>query len=96
LAEIADAINLDTKNLEARYNTEEKFILCDSKFGYNEHHGHDPQKLLLIGFLYCSYEGDAEEHLSNLWYLANPNFQANVSLQKVLSLLEDILYISID
>ena len=45
--------------------------------------------------MYCSFY-DEMEHMENLWHLINPNFKQKVSMKTVRSVLEDLLYISID
>ena len=78
---IAPAIRLDYEKtiLSHKYN-EEKGVLCDDNFGF-ENGVHEPQKLLLIGFLYCKFASDAASHMENLWHLINPNFKKDVSLR---------------
>ena len=51
--------------------------------------------MLLIGFLYCKYYNE-REHMDNLWHLINPNFKPRVSMRVIKSMLEDLLYLSID
>ena len=71
---IAPSINLDYENdLHNRSKSFARFLMCDPRFGFKDGL-HEPQKLLLIGFLYCHYENE-EEHLDNLWHLINPNFK---------------------
>ena len=68
--------------------------MCDTQFGYKDGL-HEPQKLLLLGFMYCSFYNEID-HMENLWHLINPNFKQKVSMNTVKSVLEDLLYISID
>ena len=68
--------------------------MCDAQFGYKDGL-HEPQKLLLLGFMYCSFDNEIE-HMENLWHLINPNFKQKVSMTTVRSVLEDLLYVSID
>ena len=72
-----------------------KQILADEDFGYSDGL-HEPQKLLLIGFLYCQFKYSAEKHKENLWHLINPNFKKTVSMRVVEQTLRDLLYLSID
>ena len=92
---ISDTINInyDEDIIAPKFN-EKKALLCDDDFGF-EHGLHDPQKMLLTGFLYCQFH-DEEVHLENLWHLINPNFKTRVSLRILRTIIEDLLYISID
>ena len=93
---IAPHINLNyEKDLLVFSRTIAKQILADEDFGYNDGL-HEPQKLLLIGFLYCQFKYDAEGHKENLWHLINPNFKKTVSMRVVEQTLGDLLYLSID
>ena len=92
---IAPSINLDYEvDLNNRSKSFARYLLCDPRFGFKDGL-HEPQKLLLIGFLYCRYE-DELEHLDNLWHLINPNFKQKVSLRVIKNMLEDLLFVSID
>ena len=86
-------MNYDDEILPRKYN-DTKGLICDTQFGYKDGL-HEPQKLLLTGFMYCSFY-DEMEHMENLWHLINPNFKQKVSMKTVKSVLEDLLYISID
>ena len=92
---IAKDINLryDEEILVRKYN-DTKGLMCDTQFGYKDGL-HEPQKLLLLGFMYCSFANEID-HMENLWHLINPNFKQKVSMKTVKSVLEDLLYISID
>lgn len=92
---IADAINLDYDGkIQSYYPSDEKYLLTDTDFGFSEG-VHDPHKLLLTGFMYCSFENEMT-HMTNLWHLINPNFKQTVSLDVIKSTIEDLLYLSID
>ena len=92
---ISPSINLDYDKDILTYNkTEAKELLCDPNFGYVGG-VHEPRKLLLTGFMYCSFKNEID-HMDNLWHLINPNFKSKVSLEVIQSTLEDLLYISID
>ena len=80
---IAPHINLDyEKDLLVFQQTIPKQILADEDFGYADGL-HEPQKLLLIGFMYCRFKKSAEDHKENLWHLINPNFKKTVSMRVV-------------
>ena len=53
MRQIAADLNLDYENDIHTYRpTLAKYLLCDEKFGYQDGL-HEPQKLLLLGFMYC-------------------------------------------
>lgn len=79
--------------LSFKYN-DKKALLCDDEFGFQDGL-HEPQKLLLIGFMYCKFDNELS-HMENLWHLINPNFKSKVSLRVLKATLEDLLYIAID
>ena len=92
---IQESINLDYDGkIQSYYPSTEKFLLCDTNFGFNEG-VHDPHKLLLTGFMYCCFENEMT-HMTNLWHLINPNFKQTVSLDVIKSTIEDLLYLAID
>ena len=92
---IAKAINLNyEEDILAFTSTVPKMMLCDKNFGFKDGL-HEPQKMLLIGFLYCKYKS-VEDHMENLWHLINPNFRQKVSMRVIKNMLEDLLYVSID
>ena len=92
---IAPSINLNyEKDIMAHRRTTAKALLCDEGFGFTNGL-HDPQKLLLTGFLYCKFS-DELSHMDNLWHLINPNFKNKVSLRVIEATLRDLLYVSID
>ena len=92
---ISEHINLDyDKDILSYEKSEAKALLCDPNFGYVGG-VHEPRKLLLTGFMYCSFRNEIE-HMDNLWHLINPNFKGKVSLDVIQSTLEDLLYIAID
>jgi hypothetical protein len=92
---IAPDLKLDfEKDILGHKKTIAKQLLCDHKFGYSDGL-HEPQKLLLIGFLYCQFS-NPEAHMEYLWHLINPNFKKTVSMRVIEATLRDLLYISID
>jgi len=50
---------------------------------------------LLIGFLYCKFEKEIE-HLDDLWELVNPDLETKVATDKLIEVVTDLFYISID
>mmetsp|Transcript_31202 Transcript_31202/g.41299 ORF Transcript_31202/g.41299 Transcript_31202/m.41299 type:complete len:128 (+) Transcript_31202:175-558(+) len=86
--------NYDRDVLEPTNWTTAKGLLQDIDFGF-EYGKHNPDKLLLLGFMYCQFERE-ELHVEMLWRQANPNFRETVSLRIVKVILEDLLYIAID
>ena len=92
---IAPDIGLDYENDILNYRpTLAKYLLCDEKFGYQDGL-HEPQKMLLTGFMYCKFSNEME-HMENLWHLINPNFKQRVSLRVIKETLADLLYIAVD
>jgi len=65
MKEIGPSINLnyeeDIVNCKNKRSDERFLILCDKSFGFGEG-SHDPQKLLMIGFLYCKFD-DPLQHI---------------------------------
>ena len=92
---ISPTLGIDyEKDLLGNQPSDAKRLLQDEKFGY--HDGlHEPSKMLLLGFMYCTYD-KIEQHMENLWHLINPNFRTKVSIRVIRSTLEDLLYIAID
>lgn len=88
-------INIDyEEDILAFKHNEKKALLCDEDFGFQDGL-HEPQKLLLTGFMYCKFD-DELAHMENLWHLINPNFKSKVSLRVLKATLEDLLYIAVD
>mmetsp|Transcript_9688 Transcript_9688/g.11925 ORF Transcript_9688/g.11925 Transcript_9688/m.11925 type:complete len:237 (-) Transcript_9688:111-821(-) len=92
---IQNDINIDYEKdiLGLKFN-EKKALLCDDEFGFQDGL-HEPQKLLLTGFMYCQFENELK-HMENLWHLINPNFKSKVSLRVLKATLVDLLYIAVD
>ena len=80
--------------IQSYHPNDEKYLLCDTDFGFSEG-VHDPHKMLLTGFMYCSFENEMN-HMTHLWHLINPNFKMDVSLDVIMSTIKDLLYLSID
>ena len=92
---IDKSIGLDyEKDILDYHPNYKKALICDENFGYKDGF-HEPQKLLMIGFMYCYFRNEMD-HMENLWHLINPNFKSRVSLRVINSTLEDLLYIAID
>jgi hypothetical protein len=56
---------------------------------------YDAKKLLLIGYLYCSYS-DAKTHINDMWLLLNPKLLHTVPKDLVADSLTDLFYIAAD
>ena len=83
IEQISEDINLDLDKIALRaQRNETKEILCDTEFGYKDGL-HDPYYMLLLGFMYCSISGNYSQHVTQLWFLINPNFKKMVSCQLV-------------
>jgi hypothetical protein len=54
-----------------------------------------PQKLLIIGYLYCHFS-DAEEHANDMWLLINPRLNENITKASVKEFVEDLFYVAVD
>ena len=69
-------------------------LLCDPNFGFTGGN-HNPHKLLIVGFLYCTIE-DTSDHMHYMWYLANPEMKSRALVKNIKTLIEDLLYVSVD
>lgn len=45
--------------------------------------------------MYCKFYNEVD-HMENLWHLMNPNFKSSISLDTIMSTVEDLVYIAID
>jgi len=55
---------------------------------------YEPQKLLLVGFLYCDFK-NPDEHINDLWTTINPKLEDAIRKDHLKKVLEDLLYLSI-
>ena len=90
---ISDLINLDVDNLLTNPKSYETLIYGDTNFSLHQGN-YDPYKLLLVGFLYCTFS-DVETHASDMWLLINPKLYDTISKTTVKALILDLMYISI-
>jgi hypothetical protein len=69
LRAICDLIDLDIDKLTTKPTSSTALIYNDPNFTLKDGI-YDTHRLLLIGYLYCTYE-DVETHISDLWLLIN-------------------------
>ena len=72
----------------------EHLILKEENFIFDKG-TYDTYMLLMVGFLYCSYENQ-EQHVSDLWLLVNHELHAKVNKGKVEHAISDLMHIAID
>eukprot|EP00347_Sterkiella_histriomuscorum_P000032 403377442 len=73
--------------------SQEYVIYGDPNFTYSQGE-YFPQKLLMIGFLYCQYSDD-DTHADDMWLLINPKLDDHISREKVRQFVQDLMHVSV-
>jgi hypothetical protein len=60
-----------------------------------DHGNYDVEHLLILGFLLCYHEDD-EKAADHLWGIINPQIKQSVPKQRVLDIVDKIIYYSVD
>ena len=72
IREVARTIKIDPTPILENPKSEENQILSDPNFSLNANDkSYDVKRMLLVGFLYCSFNS-VEEQQRELWLLVNP------------------------
>lgn len=96
LAQISKDIQLNMQRLTKEINSIEALTFRDALFTYHESKSsYHVLELLIIGFLYCSFESE-QEHLSELWALINSKPETKATIEQIMDIVSKLFHVSID
>jgi hypothetical protein len=91
LIEISRDINLDTVKLQDDTSYVSRTYKAKKCF---DHGNYEVEYLLVLGFLLCYHEND-EKAADYLWGIINPEIRQSVSKDRVLSVVDKMLYYAV-
>lgn len=84
------------QRLTKEINSIEALTFRDALFTYHESKSsYHVLELLIIGFLYCSFESE-QEHLSELWALINSKPETKATIEQIMDIVSKLFHVSID